>query len=34
MLKVYDDSESPNEGACSRYMMGLMNRNRQMRGRI
>ena len=29
MFKTYDEPESPNEGACLRYMR---NRNRQMRG--
>ena len=42
---TYDEPESPNEGACSRYMLNLnrrrspmrgrvLNRNRQMRGRV
>ena len=29
MFKIYDESESPNEWACLRYMM---NRNRQSGG--
>ena len=31
MLKIYDDPELPNEGACLRYML---NWNRQMRGHV
>ena len=31
MSKIYDEMESPNEEGCLRYMM---NRNRQMRGRV
>ena len=30
MFKIYDESQTPNEGACLSYMM---NRNRQMRKR-
>ena len=29
--KIYDEPESPNEGAC---LKAVMNRNRQMRGRV
>ena len=32
VLKTQDEPESPNEGACLRYIM--MNRNRHMRGRV
>ena len=31
VLKIYDDTESPNEGVCLRYMMS---RNRQVSGRV
>ena len=44
MLHVYAEPESPNEGACCRDMMippnkgacsmCMMNRSRQMRGRV
>ena len=40
VLKMYDESESSNEGAYLGYVMNLprtcimMNRNRQMRGRV
>ena len=31
VFKIYLEPESPNEGPCSRFML---NRNRQMRGRV
>ena len=31
MFRMYDDPESPNEGSCLGCML---NRNRQMRGRV
>ena len=32
MFKMYDEPESPHEGACLRYI--AMNRNRHMTGRV
>ena len=42
MLKIQDESESPGDGACLKYdgpeppacLRYMMNRNRQMRGRV
>ena len=36
MVKIYDESETPNEGGLFKIYgdCNMMNRNRQMRGRV